>query len=809
MTDTDWILATEHDGGTRHFAAEALPVTIGGAGGTDLNVVGVSGAVEFDRLDGVFVVQPARETRGAYVNGERITGARPIASGDVISLDHARIRCTVDAGRLHLAVELQQPAGDTAPPAWDTLARDTRPLEELEIQPIAFRPGTGQAGRGRRRLRPATVAVAAAFAVLAVLAWFAFTARSVELRFEPRAEQADVVGTMFKLNVGDRFLLRSGRHRVVAELAGHYPIDTTIDVGRSPDQTIRLQFTRLPDLVSIATEPATEAEVFLDGELLGRAPLTDVEVPPGEYSIALRAPRFLPADLDLAIEGGGARRSVLAPLTPNWAPVTLETDPPGAEVRVDGELAGVTPLAMELEAGERELEARLRGYNAWRGRVMVEPDTPQSLTPVRLVQADGRVELVSQPGDAAVSVNGEYRGRTPLELRLAPGREYRITLSRPGHETVVRELSVAADSGRRVEVELPVQLGEVEVVSTPPSAEIWVDGQRLGTTPGTLELMAVQHEIEVRQSGFAAKTMPVTPRPGFPQRLQFELESLDAASGGGYPQVIRTSLGQELRLIPAGEFTMGSSRAEPRRRSNEVLRPVSLSRAFYLGTHEVTNAEFRAWRETHSSGSFGEHSLDGDDQPVVRVSWEEAVEYLNWLSVRDRLQPVYENTQAGWAARRPLRNGYRLPTEAEWEWAARAAGRDEPLTFPWGNALPPPDRAGNFADVSASRVLPTTLVTYSDGYPVAAPVGSFGANTVGIFDLGGNVAEWVQDYYGIETGNTAALATDPLGPETGRFRVVRGPSWRSATIENLRLAYRDYSADGREDIGFRIARNLE
>jgi len=106
-------------------------------------------------------------------------------------------------------------------------------------------------------------------------------------------------------------------------------------------------------------------------------------------------------------------------------------------------------------------------------------------------------------------------------------------------------------------------------------------------------------------------------------------------------------------------------------------------------------------------------------------------------------------------------------------------------------------------------MLPTILVTYNDGFPVSAPAGTFEPNAVGIRDLGNNVSEWIQDFYVPDITENVKLVEDPLGPETGQLHVVRGASWRSATVTELRMAARNSGADAREDIGFRIARNLE
>lgn len=805
----DWVLTTDESGYTRRFGVDDLPVSIGGGADDDIRLAGVTGSVQIGLLDDVFFALPSRHAENARVNGERLRGSAKLGDGDVVALDNARLTCRIAAGRMTLGIEAEVTAGDTAPPDLDELAHSADDGGEVAIEPIAFRPDAAASPRSRRP-SAATIAVTAAFAVLGVLGWFAFTAKSVNLEIDPEPDSVSLPDTLMKFELGGRYMLRRGTHRVHAELEGYYPLDTEITVGRSPDQTFELELTRLPGLVTLRTEPDTRAEVVLDGEPLGTTPLTDVEVRPGTHRFEFDAERFLPEVRELEVEGGHARQTLTAELTPSWAPVTVTSEPAGADVLVDGEHVAETPAELELEAGRRALELRLDGYNAWRDTITVNADEPRELPVVELEPADGRVELVSTPSDAAVSLNGQFAGRTPLTLSLEPGRTHALAISKPGYTPVRRELSVAADSGRRLAIELEGEYGEVAVTSEPEGAAIRVDGEPVGTTPDRLRLMAVEHAIEVELEGHAPASDTLTPRPGYTQSLSFELEPLDDETGGGYPRTITTSQGYELTLIPAGEFTMGSSRREQGRRSNETLKDVRISNAFYLGVHEVTNAEFREFRAGHDSGDYRGNSLNGDDQPVVGVTWPDVAQYLNWLSIRDSLQPVYEeNADGEWVPVRPLRNGYRLPTEAEWAYAARAVGREEPLKYPWGAELPPPDRSGNYADLAASEILPTTLVTYNDGYAVTAPRGAFEPNEAGLADIGGNVAEWVQDFYGIDVERGEGVDVDPLGPEGGRFHVIRGSSWRSATVTQLRLAYRDYSGEERDDLGFRIARNLD
>ena len=261
----------------------------------------------------------------------------------------------------------------------------------------------------------------------------------------------------------------------------------------------------------------------------------------------------------------------------------------------------------------------------------------------------------------------------------------------------------------------------------------------------------------------------------------------------------------QLRYVSGGTFSQGSSRREIGRRANENLRDVRITKAFYFGLHEVTNKQFAQFRRNHDSGASVHPSIGGDNNPVASVSWQDAAAYCNWLSEKEGLTSAYKDKFGELVPVWPIPNGYRLPTEAEWDWVARYAGSaGRAVRFSWGDSLPPPARAANIADKTAENLLVNFIANYNDGFPSTAPVASFTPNALGVHDLNGNVAEWIHDYYASTAADSALV--DPTGPTEGASHVLRGAGWRDSSLSRLRLAYRDFGEQGRDDLGFRIVR---
>lgn len=274
------------------------------------------------------------------------------------------------------------------------------------------------------------------------------------------------------------------------------------------------------------------------------------------------------------------------------------------------------------------------------------------------------------------------------------------------------------------------------------------------------------------------------------------------------------SIGLEQTLIAAGEFRMGAPGTEMNRRLDEPEHRVKITKPFYLGTYEVTQEEYAQVMQVNPS-AFSANGGSKDKvagqttnrYPVELVSWFDAVEFCNRLSKKDGFEPYYTLADAkqpgvsiaSASATIAGGSGYRLPTEAEWEYACRA-GTIAP--FHYGNE-------------STARTSNVKALIDASGYGTApkwkelgrtTKVGSFPANAWGLFDMHGNAAEWCEDWYD-RSYYSESPREDPKGPVKGTHKVLRGGSWL-VNDASCRAASRFFHLPSETSYygGFRVAR---
>lgn len=380
-------------------------------------------------------------------------------------------------------------------------------------------------------------------------------------------------------------------------------------------------------------------------------------------------------------------------------------------------------------------------------------------TPEPAINATLRVETVP-PGGHVVVAQGERvvrEGTAPLTVENLPPGTYSIrgTLDLARAESTE---TIEAGSSRTVALTFPTGNGTVKITSSPGGAEVFEDGVLLGTTSLLLEdVEPGTHSYSFRLDGYKNRE-----------------------------EVVKVAPGGEPVVLAVLEHDVGPEPDKPWTNSlGMVFVPVG---DVLFSIWETRIGDYAAFCADTGRAAATADFAQGDTDPVVLVSWHDATDFCEWLTSRERAEGKLNERQE-----------YRLPTDLEWSEAAglpeeagktpeERDGRFHGL-FPWGKQWPPPGYIGNYADKSLRKDF---IPGYDDGFPRTSPVGTFAANSAGIFDLGGNVWEWCLDRY----------KGDASSHDWG---VLRGGSYANRKKTELELSYRNVvSRDYRDVIlGFR------
>ncbi|MEO8063500.1 MAG: PEGA domain-containing protein [Pseudomonadota bacterium] len=802
--DANIVLRTSQ--GDSHFGARV--VVDPGSGAVRADHTDAPSLVDAPPLAGIRAVSgrwllDAASDGRVSINGVHIAGARIIITGDVITIAGSQL-LVEEASSKSLALRRFDLEGtETLPPVGDSVRAVPLPAEDLSIDmgavpSIEGFTATRAARPARGRWNYAAWVMGAL--LLAVLGLFALL-QPIALDLQPGDATVKSAGSFSWQSASSVFVL-PGDHTLRASREGYISADVRVKVGGPAQAHALIHLVKLPGKLAVDTG-GVAAEISADGARLGRVPGT-IDVPAGERTLTFKAPRYLDHVQRLAIEGGGKKQDLKVSLKPNFAVVTLSSVPNGAQIEVDGKPAGVTPAKLEMDSGIRRVQVAAPGLRVWTSSVVVNAGVPQTIGPIELGAADARLTVRSVPSGAQVTTGGSFRGLTPVTIDLSPGVSHAVSVARAGYAAWTREIFAEAGKQSTLDARLAALLVDVRVQGTPADAEVFVNGDSRGKAPASLQLPASRWHIEVRKEGFNPFVTELVLAPGIARTLDFKLVNPKDVVGNSAAK-ITTKSGIKLLIVSGGTYQAGSDRREQGRRPNEGAHKVTLMRPFYMGEREITNGQFRQFRATHNSGAVGNVSLDLDKQPVSRVTWDEAAEFCNWLSAEEGLPPAYQGSpDAGFILSVPVTNGYRLPTEGEWEFVARAASTGKPLKYPWGGDLPVVSGTANFGGSEAAEVLGTALAGHKDEFIAASAPALFPPNALGFYDLAGNVSEWVTDKYLSFVASTAV--TDPLGPTDSKGHAYRGSNWRSVSTTELRFPWREGSAESSDVIGFRVAR---
>ena len=540
--------------------------------------------------------------------------------------------------------------------------------------------------------------------------------------------------------------LKPGAYNYRVELPLYHTEAGSVEVGNTK-KTLSVKLKPAFGYIKISSQPESGAQVFVNGKLTtGTTPLTTEPIASGEHTVQVVKEMYQPITRKVQVmDGQTIPLDVI--LQPNFAELTINA-PSGASIVLNNQQKGTGSWSGRLSAGIYSIEARLDKHRAAKQDIELTTGDKRTIelqpTPIY-----GSLDVVSSPSGAAIKINGEDYGITPNTINKLLIGDYKVELSRQGYSPLTKSISITEGTSAMISETL-VNGREVAINSTPSGVNLFIDGNAVGKTPYKGNLTFGSHVLKIENEGKIAERNVEIPQSG--GETNFTL----AFGPASFTETVK-GVSFEMIGIKGGTFQMGSNDGD---RDEKPVHQVTVS-DFLMSKTEVTQALWQAVMGNNPS------NFKGNNLPVEQVSWGDCQEFIKKL-----------NQLSG--------KNYRLPTESEWEYAAGGGERNRTI---WAGT----NNESNLSEY-AWYISNSTSKTQE--------VGTKEPNSLGLYDMSGNVWEWCSDWFG---NYSITTQTNPTGTSSGSHRVIRGGGWGSK-VSYCRSADRNYFyPDTRYNyLGFRL-----
>lgn len=485
----------------------------------------------------------------------------------------------------------------------------------------------------------------------------------------------------------------------------------------------------------------------------------------GTYNYRVMASNYITQTGTVTVDDPDNTQTVPVNLKPDFVEVTLKVDA-DAEIWVNNEKKGSRTWTGNLGKGTYKIECKQASHeNSMITKEVTADLNGQTINLPKPTPIYGSLNIESTPGFATVYIDGKKVGETPKSVNEILIGEHEVKLTKDGYADYTETITI--NKGERKQVKATLNNGkEIQFTCNVSNAQLEIDGQRVGSANDTYMLTYGSHSLKVTASNYCDYTYTINVGENSIRSHSIQMQSLTKDE-----KIFKVKgVSFTMKLVEGGTFQMGatSEQGSDAYDNEKPVHSVTLSN-YYMGETEVTQALWQALMGSNPS------QFEGDNLPVNQVTWNDCQEFIRKL-----------NQKTG--------KNFRLPTEAEWEYAARGGKKSRGYKYSGSNTLRDVAWFGQWNGY-----------TYDNGNSgeKTHAVKTKSPNELGLYDMSGNVWEWCSDWYGSYGSSTQ---TNPTGSSSGSSRVLRGGGWLSRA-GNCRVSFRrsnDNYVSGFYYCGFRL-----